>query len=60
MRSLIFSALLVVSTWAWTCRTPCSTGCCILTDPAPIPEPGTLTLMAAGALAALRLSRRKK
>lgn len=59
MRALIILAMLVVSTGAWGEFFCGGLPPCPLGDPAPIPEPGTLTLIAAGALAAFKLRRKK-
>lgn len=50
MRALIILALLVASAGAVAF---------VIQQPAPLPEPGTLTLIAAGALAAFKLRRKK-
>lgn len=52
MRALIILGLLAVSAGAWAAAFT-------VYEPAPLPEPGTLTLIAAGALAAFKLRRKK-
>lgn len=54
MRALIFLALLVASAGVWAG----GVGSGVMDSP-PLREPGTLTLMAAGALAASKLLREK-
>jgi hypothetical protein len=56
MRALIILALLLASAGAPGPVLGVTFG---PTGPAPLPEPGTLTLIAAGALAAFKLRRKK-